>query len=636
MAEKMRRIESLKQLLPVIVAIIFTVIISHGASDILAGLNARMIDKVWQWLADDKSEQRIVIVDIDEASIARYGAWPWSRERIAQLSKRISQQGAAMQIFDVVFPSAKQGDKALAAQLRAQNTVLAQILAIDADDSTEAGVLLVASEKNESCQDNYPRANAYIGNSPALVDAAQSAGHITPYIDKDGVVRRMPAFICHDSKVYPALALTALATAIQQPASFHVKQQAGLLQPQQWLIHPYQPEITIPLNEESEILLPWWLSRKALISVSAIDVIDGRLGRDVMEGAWVLIGSTAFGAGDSIPTPLASHVGGVEVHAQLLSALLDNTIPYQPQGGLVLLVLWCVLIASGMMILVQLNGRMAIYGPPALALVFAMLTVALQSALLKTLQLWIPSLQVLIFTLLTGSSMAIKGYAKSWADSQRLYRNLSSYLPEHAAKWIVGQDPVDILSVHQGRAVIMYVDLRNFSNWCNRLPAEQVGAILHTFYKEVARVVQKHGGEIEKYVGDAAMALWRDHDTSALLAAQELLDLTERQFGGQGELDELPPLALGIGIDYGDILVGSFGPAQRREYTVIGKAVTAAIYLQEMTSELAWPILVGEGAAEHWREKVLMESQGKFLLPGGIHDMEIFVPEHNDNQVSDG
>ena len=628
MAKIMSISSGLKQSSPYLIALFISLILSWQAQDTFSTIDTHIADKAWQWIASEpKDERRLIIVDIDEASIARHGAWPWTRKKIAQLSAQIAKQGANMQIFDMVFVANKEGDDALALQLKSEQAVLAQILAIGADETTRSGVLVAGSEE-PLCDNLYPQANAFIANNKRLAGAARSVGHITPSVDLDGVVRRVPAFICHGTIAYPTLILSALASAIDQPPAYKLEESSNWLKSKKQLRHAHLPEMTIPLNDQGEILLPWWLPRDSLISLSAADLLEGNVASDVLDGAWVLIGSTAFGSGSSISTPQAGVASGVEVHAQLLSALLDNKLPYRPQGANSLVYLWMGVITIMMILFSQIKGRILIYGAPVLGVLVALLTIGLQAVILKTQQMWIPSMTAVIFAVLIGIFITVKEAAQNWAENQRLYLNLTSYLPEYAAKWIAKQDPVSSMEAHAEDVFVMYVDLRNFSNWCNQLPVEQVGAILHTFYKVVTGIVQKHGGQTEKYIGDAVLCVWRGQQNSVLIAAQELVDLIDQQFSEQhAKQNELPPLAVGIGIEYGSILVATLGPAQRREHTVIGKTVTTAIQLQEMTTELALPILLGNAAADKLSESVQLETQGAFLLKDAQQAIEIFTPK---------
>lgn len=611
---------------PLPIALLITLLIAIFAAPSIQTFDNHINDKTWQWLANDQEkEQRIIIVDIDEASIAKYGAWPWPRNKLATLSQHISELGATLQVFDMVFTTQKQGDEALIKQLTQHNTVLSQILAINADNNTQIGQLANGIE-TILCTDTYAHANAYIANTHSINLAANTHGHITPTIDSDGIIRRIPAFICKDQSSYPAIALSTLAAGIAKSAAYTHQTNQHWLQPAQQLVHPSIPEINIPLNKKGEILIPWWLAHNAITAISATDILENTTPPKMLNGAWVIIASTAFGSGDSVATPLKGITGGVEIHTQLISALLDNRMPYQPQGTALILGIQIITIALLMFFINQKQGRLSIYGAPLLSIALTLCILGLHVQLLKEQNLQIPSALAIIYTLLAGILISIKGYANNWEQSQRLYLNLSSYLPPKAAKAIAQQDPVSTLAAHHEHVFVMYIDLRNFSNWCNELPAEEIGAILHNFYKTVTEIVQKQGGQTEKYIGDAVLCVWRNKDDCILTAAEELINKIEHQLSSNINDDKLPALAVGIGIEYGTVLVASLGPAQRREYTVIGKAVTTAIQLQEMTTELALPILVGQGAAKQWNKVNCLTTQGEFMLTGANQPMELFTP----------
>jgi len=229
--------------------------------------------------------------------------------------------------------------------------------------------------------------------------------------------------------------------------------------------------------------------------------------------------------------------------------------------------------------------------------------------------------------------MALSGYAASRRESDVLYQNLSSYLPLHAARWIATQQPIGELDARHEKVLVLHADLRNFSAWCNHLPAEQAGAVLHAFYTFTGGIIQKMGGDVEEYVGDAVTAVWRGDqaDKRALQAANEMISQGEELLGNQTTRDEVPPLAIGIGIEYGDVLAGAFGPSQRRTYTVIGEGVTKAMQLQNLTSDIGVPILIGETAATQWlaedyQGRIHLESLGEFLLQDANKPMIIYTP----------
>jgi len=250
-------------------------------------------------------------------------------------------------------------------------------------------------------------------------------------------------------------------------------------------------------------------------------------------------------------------------------------------------------------------------------------------SLLSYMNMQMPWIYGVMFSILSSLLIALSGYAISRKKGEILYQNLSSYLPSHAAKWIATQQPVDALDARHEQVLVLHADLRNFSAWCDHLPAQQAGAVLHAFYTLTSAVIQKMGGEVEEFVGPSVTAVWRgDVPTNhVLLAAKEIVLEGEALLGNETQNDKVPPLGIGIGVEYGDILAGAFGASQRRTYTVIGKAVTTAMRLQDLTADIGVPILIGQAAADKWGQnnEQGLESLGDFLLQGVGQPINVYT-----------
>lgn len=621
-----------KKFFPLILAAILTVICAWFMPTTLAEVEAKVDDYIWRIIGSEQElEQRIVVIDIDEESVVRYGAWPWPREQMAELASAAREKGVSMLIYDMVFPSAKEGDGRFSKELQRVPSVLAQILAIEANDVTQLGVLK-SGWVNQKCEKTYPEAKAVIANNSELTAAVSSAGHITPHIDRDGVVRRMPSVICYEGKSYPALALSSLAEGYGEQPAFEIVEKTGWWDSKQVLRGKgFTSELNIPVDVQGDIQLPWWLSRQSIVAISAKDLLDGTVPKNLLYGKWAIIGSTAFGAGDSVVTPQGAIVDGVEVHVQLISALLDSRIPFVPRiaNELQWLLIFMMAILLGFSATVK--GHKIVYTPLIVSLLLSIAALSIHAFMLKSEHMLIPWLHGAMFSTMSGLFLSLSGYAASRHEREVLYQNLSSYLPPHAAKWIATQQQVDVLDARHEKVLVLQADLRNFSAWCNHLPAEQAGAILHAFYKLTAEIIQKKGGDVEEYVGDSVTAIWRKEvaDDRALQAAKEIILQGEKMLSREIKRDDIPPLAIGIGIEYGDVLTGAFGLSQRRTYKVIGKAVTIAIKLQHLTADIAVPILIGEAAAQHWleaNEESSLESMGEFLLQDMDKAMTIYIP----------
>jgi adenylate cyclase len=166
----------------------------------------------------------------------------------------------------------------------------------------------------------------------------------------------------------------------------------------------------------------------------------------------------------------------------------------------------------------------------------------------------------------------------------------------------------------------MFIDLRNFSAYCEGRTPEDSATVLHLFYTTIDRIVSQHGGEVEQMVGDSIMAVWNGSTPCALHAAKAVGAAIQIWQEGVAQLPRVasrktPPLDLGIGIETGPVMVGSFGPAHRRAHAVLGETVTIASRLEGLTADLAYPILLGpEVVLQSGTDQA--KPLGDFLLAG--------------------
>ena len=265
----------------------------------------------------------------------------------------------------------------------------------------------------------------------------------------------------------------------------------------------------------------------------------------------------------------------------------------------------------------------------------------LHASLLISAAVWVGWVAPVLFVLLAGMFMGILTHAKSRIDRDRLYTHLSSYLPAPVAASLALQPPSGAIKASTLQVSVLFADIRNFSAYCEARPPEEAAAVLHAFFSAATRVVEAQGGVIEAFQGDAVIAVWNADlnappppeslpgaggPAKATHAQQALQAAINLQIAVQDVLPDpapagLEPLSLGIGVETGPAMAGSFGLASRRTHMVMGRTVTIASRLVEMTSDLSHPILVGEGLAGQIGG-VGLESMGTFLLDG------MRVPHH--------
>jgi len=589
----------------------------------------------WVWRAkaaaqSTESERRLILVDIDEKSLQELGPWPWPRERIAKLVKVLGEQGASLQMFDIVFAEPRPGDAELAKAIALHKPIFSEILALETPLSNSVGQLQGALSW-PNCVKPFQSASAYLANSASL---PVQAGHITPRLEVDGVLRHQPAIICFGDKAYPSLSLRSLMAMSGEET---LRLERGSLMQSDWVLTSSKLLANpIPLNAQGDTRFPWIYANQRFISVSAADVLSARHPKNIFTNTLVLVGSSAFGLNDRITTPLAPLAAGMQAHAEMMLGFLDNAIPFTPRIDLYYQI---VLVILGLVILVSLGkSPRANYLIPLAGIVSAIVCWLTFAYFLWQHQWWLSWIYPALFLVITSLILGLLEHARSRIDRDRLFEHLSSYLPSAVAASLTMQSPSDAIRAKNQLAVVMFADIRNFSSYCENRPPEESAAVLHAFFSSMTRIVEKHGGVIESFEGDAVIAVWADEGAIAnpaylqqtIVAANELIDAAKTFLPNPAPAD-LEPLALGIGIELGSVLAGSFGLAKRRTHLVLGPTVTVASCLVDMTAELSHPILIGESLA-HALKGVALQPMGVFLLEGLKQSHQIYAyPLTRDN-----
>lgn len=631
--------------LALLIAVLLWALLLGTAGSWLHGLEERSGDLAWRLLARDAAERRLVVVDIDERSLREVGPWPWSHDTQARLIEQLAKAGVRQQIIDIVFTEARGDLTALLQVVQRQRPVLSQVFALEQGGSPSAGSPSGALDW-PTCPAPFGAASGHLANFEALQAAGSRplgyTGHITPRIAADGVLRHQPAIICEAGRSYPALAIAALMRGSGETS-------LTLQRGHSWLAAPWtlaganQALARIPLDERGDLRIAWHLQPDSFISLSAADVLAGRVPSGLLDGTWVLLGSSAFGLNDSVATPFGGAVAGLQTHAQLITALLDGRIPATPRASPLLQGLAALL---GVALLGWLarplpqppaptpeigsathgqRARLPVVLLPLAALGLALLLALLHGLLLFAADWWIGWLAPALLVLLTGTLMGMLAHAQSRLDRNRLFGHLSSYLPAPVAASLALQPPSSAIKASSQQVSVLFADIRNFSAYCEARPPDEAAAVLHAFFSTATRVVESQGGVIEAFQGDAIFAVWNGqphagsahatgHAEAALRAAVQLLAAVRDVLPDPAPAG-LEPLSLGIGVETGPAVAGSFGLASRRTHLVMGRTVTIASRLVDMTCDLSHPILVGEGLAGQLGG-VGLESMGTFLLDG--------------------
>jgi adenylate cyclase len=595
----------------------------------------------WTLFADETLEERVPIVAIDERSLSEVGPWPWTRAQMASLVSAIDSAGAQLQLHDIVYPESKAGDAELVSALQSTNgALLAQVPGLQGQ-STQAGLMthpLSGISCNAGSSLQFPSTSSYLA-APASFSAV-AKGHIAPIISADGAVRKTPAIVCVDNQAYPALVLAAFLQATKSSTwEASITPGSSVLDPAYILRFSAYPGLDIPLDSEGNLRISFASSPAAFLAISAADVINGAANTSMLDNQWVLVGGTALGMADIVPTPYGGAALGVELQARLLASLLDFDIPYTPKSALLIQAFLSLIFAAMLYLLGNNAERLSAYGLPVAALALPSAALLLHVQLLQSSNLWLGWVAPALYSAVASGLLLLLEHSRVRAERSRVFGNLNSYLPSDIAREIAYNVPSSNINAKRCDVTLLSADLRNFSAFGEARAPEESAAVLHFFFTRATEIIEQYGGRVHEFKGDSLLAVWDGHHqraaTAALKAAiamqSDLSDSLLTNFAPNG----LEPLALGVGIEQGPALIGSIGPAHRRSHTLLGDTVAITLRIQEMTADIAQPILIGECAARQLGDQAL-ESQGSYLLAGLKTPHVLFAPAVSGASASEG
>ena len=352
-------------------------------------------------------------------------------------------------------------------------------------------------------------------------------------------------------------------------------------------------------------------------------VVTGEIPSEVFAGKVVLVGATTPTLHDIFPTPFASQSGmsGVEIHAQTLETLFQS-IPLRRAPRFLVPVL------------AVLAGAAAAWTATALRPLpaFGVVGLSVGSYLAASHgafvwgRYWMEVVPVPLALLITYAATVAKNFTQEQREKRRLSRFFS---PDVVAEIVRHKDDAK-LAANRRRMTVLFSDIRGFTSMSEKMQPEEVVAFLREYLTVMTEAVFKHGGTVDKYIGDAIMALYNvpfeapDHALRAVRTALEfqerLQPLAERFAAKHGGT-----LACGVGIHTGDAVVGTIGSEQRLEYTAIGDTINLGSRLEGLTKEFSVPIIISEATHAEVREQFGVRDLGEVTVKGKLIPVKIYA-----------
>lgn len=601
---------------------------------------AQTYDLRTRWLADPATaDSAIVIIAIDDNSIEIYrdllGRWPWPREAYGGLMQYAAAGGARAVVFDLLLGEpdlAQPVSDTLFAEALAESGIGVLAFTLTPDDSAaaaqweadrladaitrhgpERGAALIEERRvvmrNAAlpAQDSAPDASwvrdyAFAEPThPLFAGAAAGLGAITWSPDPDGVSRRERLLFENGGRLFPSLPLAA--ARLLEPERFGgpvaLEKDALVLAgeripldggrfPIRWR-GPY-----LSGGETTYRVIPAHHVIQSLVAVQTGE--EPAIPLEAFADKVVFVAATGIGAFEARATPLASHDPGVIIHATVLDNLVAGDwltrAPWLANAGLV--------VAAGLA-----AGLAAASGTVTIGVLGALLALLLSGGL-STLALsrgvWLDMAAPLFAGALAFAGTMVANYLTEGRDKRRVKDLFGRYVsPEYVRRLA---DDFENLQLGGERVpvTLLFSDIRGFTSLSERLPAETVIQMLNEYLEKMADVVFRHGGTLDKFIGDAVMAFWGapvavpDHARRAADAALDMLEELERLNEGWTARGVTEQLRIGIGLNTGEAIVGNIGSLTRKlDYTAIGDTVNLASRLEGLNKDYGTSIIIGEG-----------------------------------------
>ncbi len=571
-------------------------------------VDTRLTDTHWRWSAQLRpvSAGNVLIVAIDDKTVRSFGRLKyWSRSRYADLLGRLGQSRAVL--LDILFTEPDRlvpaGDVRLAKALSANGrTVIPAYEWRETRPLSNAEISRLQALKGfqiapESLQEgplpplpSIPPLRLELP-LPGLIGSAAAVGTAGVNSDPDGVYRAPVILKTADGRFIPHVSL-ALACVASKIDLYKCLFSGGL----------NLNGRTIPLDNGALPLQPVFRSSRPLSkgvgvcpeSISFVDALNKPPA--FFKDRIVLIGETATGTADIRPNPLDPGLRGVELNAEILENLLFLPPVRVLSAGLGWLL---VILAAGIPFLIYQRAN------PKAANMGAVLTLVGLLVMLEGL-FWgmriIPPWSTVLLAFAGATLlMAIQRYAQEEAMKRRIRESFSVYVAPEVVEEIVEDPEIAHQEGTRREVAVLFSDIRGFTTYCEQHPPEFVVAQMREYLDEMTATVDASGGVLDKYIGDAVMALFgpflADGNKSAL-AVVCALSMVKRleALNARWQAENRPQFKIGIGIHTGEAIVGNIGSARRMQYTALGDTVNLASRLESMTKETSATILVSESA----------------------------------------
>ncbi|MFP3867374.1 MAG: CHASE2 domain-containing protein [Desulfobacteraceae bacterium] len=634
-------------------------------------IELKIYDLMFQMRGAVAPGPEVVIVAIDDASIKALGRWPWSRRQITRLVERLDQAQARVVGFDMIFAEKEEETglrvlKELQAEIDRrdwrppgfQNWLQKQEKVADPDGKLaqalgqQGAVVLgyyfpglgsqkypggdlemqISPELLKSSAYNLvrwqsPRARQFPlltaprmeANIPRLMAAAARTGYFNATPDDDGTIRRLPLVIRHRGELVAPLPLGVLQQYLGNPP-------LGITIAEHGVSQLRLGNRQIPVDNCGRFLINFRGPAQTFKYYSFIDVVQGRVPLTDFEDRIVLVGATAVGIYDIRVTPFESVYPGVEVHATVIDNILQQDY-LKNSEGLFRLDLW------GMIALSLLLGgclpRLRAAGGFLLFLFMVAVYITAGFYLFMGHRLHLQMVYPLNCLATVYVGVTLMRFLAEERERRRIRAAFQSFVAPEVVNEMLQHPEKLRLGGEKRELTVMFSDIRGFTTLAENMEAETLVSLLHAYLTPMTEIVFKHGGTVDKYIGDALMAIYGapldlpEHADQAVRTALEMTAVL-KQLCREWQPRGWPEIKIGVGINSGLMSVGNMGSERLFDYTVIGDDVNLASRLEGLNKQYGTEILVSEFTARRLQNSFILREVDRVRVKGKQVSVSIF------------
>ena len=590
---------------------------------------------------------RVVVVNITESDLKKYGQWPWPRHILALLHANLTDSGAVLVNYNVLFaePDRMGGKEYLKSfpmteevreQLGAFLTDTDSVFAYAINESNNVVLMMsVKSDKDVILPTTTPIIQKgevlpwlyeYNGIVPPLTQltvGAKGLGVNVTSPEPDAVVRKMPVLIRVGEKIYPSMLLENIRLVNRSKRIKVIAKQHGI---DEILV---SKKAGIPVNHNAEMYINYadpekytQLSVEQVFSTEHADKIKGRI---------VILGMDAAGLSVLKYTPHGLTTDQM-ITAQALDTTMTGDYLYRiPKANTYEIVFMGLL---GLLLIILIPRVSVLFSVPLLLFVLGGISYASFSAYANKGFLVDPSFAIL-YIFLIWSHSTYNNFATQSRLRKQIKKQFEHYLDPGMVKKLQKDPSLLKLGGEKRDMTFLFCDIRGFTPISEKYKGNPEGLtkLINRFLTRMTDVIIANGGTIDKFMGDCIMAFWNapiedpDHEQHAVQAAidmqDELLKLNV-QLAAEG----LPTIAIGIGVNTGEALVGNMGSNQRFDYSVIGDAVNLAARLESSSKTLGKTLVVGEDTVKTAKQKYYFDYIDQITVKGKTEEIKVYTVKH--------